>query len=86
MTLDYGIESLALSGSDPGDIRTAALSRLENENDSLRVICTVNILATDTSRDKMFEHDLKDYNDGQDCNWRTKWCKGGKGTCTDAVS
>ncbi len=43
LTLDHGIESLALSGSDPGDIRTAALARLENENDPLRVLCTVNI-------------------------------------------
>ena len=25
--------------------------------------------ATATSRDKMFEHDLKDYNDGQDYHW-----------------
>ena len=32
----------------------------------------LNEKATATSRDKMFEHDLKDYNDGQDYHWPIK--------------
>jgi superfamily II DNA or RNA helicase len=43
LTMDHGIEALSLSGIDSGGERAAALARLEDENDPLRVLCTVNI-------------------------------------------
>ncbi|MCG6878140.1 MAG: DEAD/DEAH box helicase family protein, partial [Deltaproteobacteria bacterium] len=43
LTLDHGIDALALSGNNSGDERSAALDRLTDENDRLQVICTVNI-------------------------------------------
>ncbi len=43
LTVDHGIEAMALSGDSPGNERTAALARLETETDPLKVICTVNI-------------------------------------------
>ena len=43
LTRDHGIASLALTGDNPGEERAVALARLEDENDPLQVICTVNI-------------------------------------------
>ena len=43
LTVDHGIEALALSGINSGEERAAALARLEEETDPLRVICTVDI-------------------------------------------
>ncbi len=43
LTLDHGIKALALSGVDSDEERTLALTRLEDEADSLRVICSVDI-------------------------------------------
>ena len=44
---------------------------------------------TVASRNNLFEHDFKDYNDGQDCHWlmkrKQKGVKGFEGTCPDAV-
>ena len=43
LSQDHHIEAVALSGVDSGAERTQALTRLEDENDSLRVVCSVNI-------------------------------------------
>lgn len=40
---DHGIPSLALTGEDPEDRRQDVIKRLQDENDPLQVICTVDI-------------------------------------------
>ena len=43
LTDDYNMEAVALTGTTPGDERMAAMARLEDETDPLKVICTVDI-------------------------------------------
>jgi superfamily II DNA or RNA helicase len=43
LTEEHQTEAIALTGETPGHARMAALARLEDETDSLQVICTVDI-------------------------------------------